>query len=87
MAFILGYLRIEPQLLEMVHVDIEKMAEKECSPSRDSAKNLPHPFHIPNGGPLNYFIDAKTMGLLDSDRRSMSRMWGLIDGLLDLGKF
>ena len=64
----------------MVHVDQKKMTEQECSPSRNSAEKPPHLFYIPNGGPPNYFIDLPTMILLDSDRRSMAWMWGLLEG-------
>ena len=56
------------------------MAKQESSPSRNSAVKPPHPFYIPNDGPLNYFIDLPIIILLDSDRRSMARRWGLLDG-------
>ena len=74
-------MRIDAKLLEVVHVDKEKMTKQECSPSRNnSEKPPPHPFYIPDGGPLSYFIDLPTMIFLDSDRRSMARRWGLLDG-------
>ena len=81
LAFSSGHLRIDPKLFEVVHVDKENMTEQECSPSRKSTeKPPPHPFYIPDGGQLNYFIDFLTIILLDSDRRSMARRWGLLDG-------
>ncbi|XP_057546647.1 uncharacterized protein LOC130825435 [Amaranthus tricolor] len=51
------------------------------SSGRESAAPVPPPFYIPNGGPLNYFIDLQTKRDLDNRREAISQKWGLKDNI------
>ncbi|XP_057527555.1 uncharacterized protein LOC130806469 isoform X2 [Amaranthus tricolor] len=81
-AFFPNYLpRINPDLEGLLYVDMENLEGSAESSGRESAAPAPPPFYIPDGGPLNYFIDVQTKRDLDNRREAISQKWGLKDNI------
>ena len=72
--------KINPELDGFLIVDTNMEQSKDSS-GRKSGAPAPPPFYIKNGGPLNYFIDAKTRNQLDNNREALAEKWALPDNI------
>ena len=80
-AFFPDYLpKINFELDRYLYVDTKKMHNNADPWERNSAEKELYPFYMPQGGPLNYFVDVSFMRLLEKKRESFISNWGLLDG-------